>query len=1049
MAAKGTKKKMRRGERVIQAGNREAVPCTMAWLEENNKDAAMMRIKKKGRMKEKNGSGGGGGGGGGGEEVEEAMSAGEDMVMDVASACGFRAAGVAVRVPNDHSVRLGFPSPPANPFWRFRLFLDRLYVPAMGSEDARTLRCNALELARKSRLAKATPQYRRWLQFKAKGFRDYLSIEQVQTPADFEEIFLQKDEHVQEVARRRRHVRRSSDGRSALETAVASREVPLLGMLLPILRQFDFKFKLHCDEAKLRGRLAHKYFCRNDKLKMETELLRRRLYNDVLDVGENAALAVDLTPLRSLPIRSFAKTYGARLKRGMIRLGASRERAEEKVNDLMDYFTVGALNQLPLRGKYNLQGKEELAAVLKFYEELDSETQASVRAASDAKTATEEQQQYFSTMIGSESMASDEELYKQQNKRMPQVVPDLDLIRDTDGDLYFPSESKRTARKLKKDAREFRENIKKQILKGWQWVPSMDRTLGQSVWFFLGMPAYHNPPFLPEYDRFRLNDYNDDGYLKKFTTQDYYDDKREYEKENAVVVKKKTLLEELKSAWKYVTEGPPDTKKMDADRRKARMTLSAEKKPPRKGKKEDEKKDKKDDDDDETLRGRTATNRVKGKGAQSVWEHRFRAMLANLVIRDSRARMRAMNDAKITAIKEGRSKSDVNKILSNIADGRKINLETRDGHLSDVALDAAEEFKDTLAYNFKKLDSMHPDNLYHGRKIFEPDINKQYGYEKTLYHNKLKSYKRHDGLYRDPYPWEIRDKKYLSDVPVPVNIAEFDGITSSTFDDDAKYLRSPDAAQASGSVGGVVAISRTTTTEDEKLWSRLGAVHGAQDEISVAMQNVSQTMNNDIPHSPYTRTPEAEDPYWKSSDPEAQQLAIERADLVSATDDRKKLQKTCVSVAGSCFTKFGGYLSAKWEPDHRLVIDYVMKDTTKRDIAGDPKEIRVPICMVRDEYLCKSFFGLFIGPDAMDGGSKRKVGRTILKVLNGKSMLTGEDGLDEPKALPLSLGVFSLTSSVTGTAAGGVGAGNIFVLDGIARMKQSSPLSRNLRWLGG
>ena len=205
---KGKGGKKRRGE--------EGVPCRMKWLEGDERQGKR-NGREKGKKKQE-------GKGKGKEDMVAAAKeedGGREAVMDVSKAQGFVAARVGARVPNDHSVRLGFPSPPANPFWRFRLFLDRLYVPAMGSEDARTLRCSALELARKSRLAKATPQYRRWLEFKAKGFKDFLCIDQVQTPSDFEDIFLEKDEHAQEVARRRRDVRRGPDGRSTLETAVA------------------------------------------------------------------------------------------------------------------------------------------------------------------------------------------------------------------------------------------------------------------------------------------------------------------------------------------------------------------------------------------------------------------------------------------------------------------------------------------------------------------------------------------------------------------------------------------------------------------------------------------------------------------------------------------------------------------------------------------------------------------------------------------------------------------------------------------------------------
>lgn len=381
--------------------------------------------------------------------------------------------------------------------------------------------------------------------------------------------------------------------------------------------------------------------------------------------------------------------------------------------------------------------------------------------------------------------------------------------------------------------------------------------------------------------------------------------------------------------------------------------------------------------------------------------------------------------------------------------------------LNEAAYEALEEFKDTLRFttrlgdelSWQDVEDTDEFNYEHDAMVNLQDKGSLMNIDKE---DAVLAYDIGEERYgrkffrHNPFPFEYNEKGPEKPIKErPRVVAEFDGITSPTFDDDAKYLRRADDAQPSGNVGGVVAPSRTTTMEDEKLWSMLGAVHGAQDAISVAMQNVSQTMNNDIPFSPHTKTPEAEDPYWKSPDPEAQQLAIEKADLVSAVEGSRNLEKTCVGVSGSCFTKLGGFLSAKWEPDHRLVIDYVVKDRTKLDASGKPKEIRVPICMIRDEYLCKSFFGLFIGPDAMDGGSKRKVGRSILKVLNGKSMLSTEDGAAVTSALPLSLGVFSFTNSIAAPATGG-GAGDVFVLDGIARMKSSSRRRRGqLGGIGG
>ena len=67
------------------------------------------------------------------------------------------------------------------------------------------------------------------------------------------------------------------------------------------------------------------------------------------------------------------------------------------------------------------------------------------------------------------------------------------------------------------------------------------------------------------------------------------------------------------------------------------------------------------------------------------------------------------------------------------------------------------------------------------------------------------------------------------------------------------------------------------------------------------------------------------------------------------------------------------------------------------------------LSQIHDEYLCKSFFGLFVGPGAMDHMSKRKVGRTIMKVLHGKSALSMHEKRNVIGALPLSYGVFSFT----------------------------------------
>ena len=131
-------------------------------------------------------------------------------------------------------------------------------------------------------------------------------------------------------------------------------------------------------------------------------------------------------------------------------------------------------------------------------------------------------------------------------------------------------------------------------------------------------------------------------------------------------------------------------------------------------------------------------------------------------------------------------------------------------------------------------------------------------------------------------------------------------------------------------------------------------------------------------------------------------------------------------------------MSVRWEPGNRLVFDYIIKDRTKVDLDGKPKETRIPICMIRDEYLCKSFFGLFIGPKALDGSSKRKIGRRLMKVANGHSVSTMEDNVELTTGLPMSYGIFSLTDAIEGCAAGvddGEFSEREFVLNGLLRSK--------------
>jgi hypothetical protein len=263
-----------------------------------------------------------------------------------------------------------------------------------------------------------------------------------------------------------------------------------------------------------------------------------------------------------------------------------------------------------------------------------------------------------------------------------------------------------------------------------------------------------------------------------------------------------------------------------------------------------------------------------------------------------------------------------------------------------------------------------------------------------------------------------------------------DGTRGGRHSDDLKYLEPNDSTWTAGAIGAPVAISRTTEEEDERLWSKLNAVHGAQDSISIAMEKVSQTINNDIPYFPYTKTPENEDPFWKASDPESQAIAIEREDAIESFNKRN-LMKTCVSVSGRNYTPFGT-MSVRWEPGNRLVFDYIIKDRTKVDLDGKPKETRIPICMIRDEYLCKSFFGLFIGPKALDGSSKRKIGRRLMKVANGHSVSTMEDNVELTTGLPMSYGIFSLTDAIEGCAAGvddGEFSEREFVLNGLLRSK--------------
>ena len=267
-----------------------------------------------------------------------------------------------------------------------------------------------------------------------------------------------------------------------------------------------------------------------------------------------------------------------------------------------------------------------------------------------------------------------------------------------------------------------------------------------------------------------------------------------------------------------------------------------------------------------------------------------------------------------------------------------------------------------------------------------------------------------------------------------------DATTGGRHSDDLRFLAPNDSRWAAGAIGAPVAIGRTTEEEDERLWSRLNAVRGAQNSISVAMERVAQTIRNDIPYFPRTKTPENEDPFWKASDPESQAIALEQADAAQSFDARN-LRRTCVAVAGRSFTPYGS-MSVRWEPGHRLVVDYVLKDRTKVDPDGRLKETRIPICMLRDEHLCKSFFGLFIGPDALDAASKRKLGRAVMRVLNGRAAAASADNVQLTGVLPLSFGVFSLTDAAGARAAGEDDDGEFnereFVLNGILRAKLKS-----------
>ena len=96
------------------------------------------------------------------------------------------------------------------------------------------------------------------------------------------------------------------------------------------------------------------------------------------------------------------------------------------------------------------------------------------------------------------------------------------------------------------------------------------------------------------------------------------------------------------------------------------------------------------------------------------------------------------------------------------------------------------------------------------------------------------------------------------------------------FKHDLRHLEPNPEVQETGVLEGPIALMKTSLKEDENLWSRLKAVHGAQDKISLAMLKVSQTINNDIPYMPHTKTPEYEDPFWKSRDALGQKLALEK-----------------------------------------------------------------------------------------------------------------------------------------------------------------------------
>lgn len=91
---------------------------------------------------------------------------------------------------------------------------------------------------------------------------------------------------------------------------------------------------------------------------------------------------------------------------------------------------------------------------------------------------------------------------------------------------------------------------------------------------------------------------------------------------------------------------------------------------------------------------------------------------------------------------------------------------------------------------------------------------------------------------------------------------------------------------------------------------------------------------------------------------------------------------------------------------------------------------------VHDEYLCKSFFGLFIGPNALDKRSKRQIGRSIMKILHGESASSMHESRNIVGALPLSFGVFSFTDYIKETQdASTESTASDFVLNGIMSEK--------------